>query len=369
MRVDLFDFELPEASIALRPAEPRDAARLLVVDPAAGLADAAIRDLPDLLRPGDALVFNDTRVIPARLHGVRTRPGAPGQRTEVMLHLREAPDRWRAFARPAKRLSPGDRLTFGQTTESAACDLGNLQATVLDKGEAGEILIGFDLSGPILDERIATLGELPLPPYIAGKRPTDARDIADYQTVYAREPGAVAAPTAGLHFSDELLARIDRAGLSRHHLTLHVGAGTFLPVKADDTTGHRMHSETGHLDADTALALNRIRETGGRIVAVGTTAMRLLESAAGPDGRLAPFAGPTDIFITPGYRFRAVDALVTNFHLPRSTLFMLVSAFSGLERMRAAYAHAIAAGYRFYSYGDASLLFPAGAETSDATAR
>lgn len=359
MRVDLFDFDLPEASIALRPAEPRDAGRLLVVTPGAPLADRAVRDLPECLRPGDALVFNDTRVIPARLHGVRTRPGAPGQRTEIMLHLREAPDRWRAFARPAKRLAVGDDLTFGHISEGSACDLGSLRAIVAEKGEAGEVVLRFDVSGPVLDERIASLGLLPLPPYIAGKRPTDARDVADYQTVYAREPGAVAAPTAGLHFSEDLLARIDGAGITRHHLTLHVGAGTFLPVKAEDTADHRMHAEIGHLDGDTAAALNAVRHAGGRIVAVGTTAMRLLESAAGEDGTLTPFSGPTDIFITPGYRFRAVDALMTNFHLPRSTLFMLVSAFSGRDTMQAAYRHAIENGYRFYSYGDSSLLFPA----------
>lgn len=347
MRVDLFDFELPETSIALRPAEPRDAGRMLVVRPGAPLVDRTVRDLPDALRAGDALVFNDTRVIPARLNGVRTRPGAPGQRTEVMLHLREAPDRWRAFARPAKRLTVGDALRFGDLT-----------ATVLEKAEAGEIVLAFDRAGPELDAAIAAEGALPLPPYIAGKRATDARDATDYQTVYARNPGAVAAPTAGLHFSDALLADLDAAGLQRHHVTLHVGAGTFLPVKAEDTDGHRMHAEIGILDAATADALNAARAAGGRIVAVGTTALRLLESAARPDGTLAPFSGPTEIFITPGYRFRAVDALVTNFHLPRSTLFMLVSAFSGLETMRAAYAHAIEAGYRFYSYGDASLLFP-----------
>jgi S-adenosylmethionine:tRNA ribosyltransferase-isomerase len=358
MRVDLFDFDLPEASIALPPAEPRDAGRLLVVAPNAPLEDRRIRDLPGLLRQGDALVFNDTRVIPARLHGLRKRAGAPGQRTEVMLHLREAPDRWRAFARPAKRLAQGDGITFGSGLQGAACDLGSLDATIVEKGEAGEIVLRFALSGPILDERIASLGVLPLPPYIAGKRPTDERDVADYQTVYAREPGAVAAPTAGLHFSEDLLSRIEEAGIARHHLTLHVGAGTFLPVKAEDTADHRMHAEIGLLDAATASALNAVRDAGGRIVAVGTTAMRLLESAAGEDGRLAPFSGPTDIFITPGYRFRAVDALMTNFHLPRSTLFMLVSAFSGLETMRAAYRHAIADGYRFYSYGDSSLLFP-----------
>ncbi|CAM2878242.1 tRNA preQ1(34) S-adenosylmethionine ribosyltransferase-isomerase QueA [Methylobacterium mesophilicum] len=347
MRVDLFDFDLPESSIALRPAEPRDGGRLLVVHPGEDLADRTVRDLPAALRSGDALVFNDTRVIPARLNGVRTRPGAPGQRTEVMLHLREAPARWRAFARPAKRLTPGDAIQFGA-----------LQAIVAGKAEGGEIVLDFDRGGAELDAAIAQEGALPLPPYIAGKRPTDARDATDYQTVYARHPGAVAAPTAGLHFSDALLADLDAAGLRRHHVTLHVGAGTFLPVKADDTDGHRMHAEIGILDADTAGALNAVRAAGCRIVAVGTTALRLLESAASPDGTLSAFSGPTDIFITPGYRFRAVDALVTNFHLPRSTLFMLVSAFSGLDTMRAAYAHAIRSGYRFYSYGDASLLFP-----------
>ena len=347
MRVDLFDFDLPESCIALRPAEPRDGGRLLVVRPGEDLADRTVRDLPAALRSGDALVFNDTRVIPARLNGVRTRPGAPGQRTEVMLHLREAPARWRAFARPAKRLTPGDAIQFGA-----------LQAIVADKAEGGEILLDFDRGGAELDAAIAQEGALPLPPYIAGKRPTDARDATDYQTVYARHPGAVAAPTAGLHFSDALLTDLDAAGLRRHHVTLHVGAGTFLPVKADDTDAHRMHAEIGILDADTAATLNAVRAAGGRIVAVGTTALRLLESAASPDGTLSAFSGPTDIFITPGYRFRAVDALVTNFHLPRSTLFMLVSAFSGLDTMRAVYAHAIRSGYRFYSYGDASLLFP-----------
>ncbi|MDP4002325.1 tRNA preQ1(34) S-adenosylmethionine ribosyltransferase-isomerase QueA [Methylobacterium sp. NEAU K] len=348
MRVDLFDFDLPESCIALRPAEPRDAGRLLVVRPGETLADRTVRDLPGALQAGDALVFNDTRVIPARLNGVRTRPGASGQRTEVMLHLREAPSRWRAFARPAKRLARGDALRFG--------DLG---ATVAEKGEAGEIVLEFDRAGAALDAAIAAEGALPLPPYIAGKRATDGRDATDYQTIYARNPGAVAAPTAGLHFSEDLLGALDAAGLRRCHVTLHVGAGTFLPVKADDTDGHRMHAEIGILDADTAAALNATRAAGGRIVAVGTTALRLLESAAAPDGTLSAFSGATDIFITPGYRFRAVDALVTNFHLPRSTLFMLVSAFSGLETMRAAYAHAIRTGYRFYSYGDASLLFPA----------
>ena len=361
MRVDLFDFDLPEDRIALRPASPRDASRLLVVRPGAVLEDRAIRDLPGLLRAGDALVFNDTRVIPARLDGIRHRPGATGLRTEVMLHLREAPDRWRAFARPAKRLAVGDRVRFGSADEGASsvCELGRLDATIAAKGEGGEITLRFDLAGPVLDEAIAALGALPLPPYIAGKRPTDAQDATDYQTVFANEAGAVAAPTAGLHFSDALLAALDEAGIQRRTLTLHVGAGTFLPVKADDTDDHRMHAEIGVLDSETAQALNRVRAAGGRIVAVGTTALRLLESAVDAEGTLRPFAGPTEIFITPGYRFRAVDALMTNFHLPRSTLFMLVSAFCGLDTMRAAYAHAIEAGYRFYSYGDASLLFPA----------
>ncbi|GEP00237.1 tRNA preQ1(34) S-adenosylmethionine ribosyltransferase-isomerase QueA [Methylobacterium haplocladii] len=360
MRVDLFDFDLPEALIALRPASPRDAGRLLVVQPGEPFADRGVRDLAGLLRAGDALVFNDTRVIPARLNGVRHRPGAPGQRVEAMLHLREAPDRWRAFARPGKRLAPGDLLRFGSDGgASETCELGRLDATVASKGEGGEITLRFDLSGPALDEAIAAQGALPLPPYIAGKRPADARDATDYQTIYAREPGAVAAPTAGLHFSEAMLADLDAAGIRRHAVTLHVGAGTFLPVKAEDTDAHRMHAEIGVLSGETAHALNRIRAEGGRIVAVGTTALRLLESAADADGTIRPFAGPTEIFITPGYRFRAVDALMTNFHLPRSTLFMLVSAFSGLETMRAAYAHAIGEGYRFYSYGDSSLLFPA----------
>lgn len=362
MRVDLFDFDLPESSIALRPPQPRDAGRMLVVRPGEALEDRAVRDLADLLRPGDALVFNDTRVIPARLHGIRYRSGSPGLRMEAMLHLREATDRWRAFARPGKRLAIGDRVSFGRSGQGAACSLGVLDATITEKGEGGEIVLRFDLSGPALDEAIVLAGELPLPPYIAGKRSTDAQDAVDYQTVYARQAGAVAAPTAGLHFSDDLLARIDAAGILRHCVTLHVGAGTFLPVKADDTDHHRMHAEIGFLDEETADALNRTRDGGGRIVAVGTTALRLLESAADEDGRLHAFSGPTEIFITPGTRIRAVDALMTNFHLPRSTLFMLVSAFSGLETMRAAYAHAIAAGYRFYSYGDSSLLFPARSE-------
>lgn len=359
MRVDAFDFDLPEERIALRPTEPRDAARMLVVHPgdAVRFAGRFVRDLPEFLAPGDALVVNDTKVIPARLYGVRMR-GDSVVRVEVLLHLREGPDTWRAFLRPGKRVQAGDRIRFGEDAESFACELSHLDAEVTAKGEGGEVTLVFSLSGPVLDEAIMRLGELPLPPYIAGKRPTDARDAADYQTVYARQEGAVAAPTAGLHFTPDLMARIEARGVAIHRVTLHVGAGTFLPVKAEDTREHRMHAEWGTVSAQTADALNAVRAAGGRIVAVGTTSMRLLESAAGEDGVLRPFAGTTDIFITPGYRFRAVDALMTNFHLPRSTLFMLVSAFSGLETMRAAYAHAIAAGYRFYSYGDSSLLFP-----------
>ena len=355
MRVDLFDFDLPEERIALRPAEPRDASRLLVVRPGEGLADRLVRDLPGLLHPGDALVFNDTKVIKARLEGTRRRGESTAQ-VEAMLHMRTGPDRWLAFLRPAKRVAAGERISFGHSGE--ACYLGALDATVVEKRDGGEALLVFELSGPVLDEALAAVGHLPLPPYIASKRSDDERDSADYQTIYAREEGAVAAPTAGLHFTPELFAALDARGVERHFVTLHVGAGTFLPVKAEDTDDHRMHAETGNVSAETAAALNAVRARGGRIVAVGTTSLRLLESAASDDGRISGWSGATDIFIKPGYRFRAVDALMTNFHLPRSTLFMLVSAFSGLAVMRAAYAHAIENGYRFYSYGDASLLFP-----------
>jgi S-adenosylmethionine:tRNA ribosyltransferase-isomerase len=355
MRVAEFDFELPEDRIALRPSSPRDSARMLLVPPAGSLEDRVVRELPDLLRPGDAIVLNDTKVIRARLFGLRAR-GETTARVEIMLHTREGADCWRAFARPAKRLEPGDRIRFGEDSESMACLLGSLDAEVEAKGEGGDVTLRFAFTGPALDEAIARLGETPLPPYIAGKRAADAQDEADYQTVYAREEGAVAAPTAGLHFTDELFRRLAERGIERHLVTLHVGAGTFLPVKADDTEDHRMHAEWGRVDEETASALNAVRARGGRIVAIGTTALRLLESAAAEDGSIRPFAGWTDIFITPGYRFRAVDILMTNFHLPRSTLFMLVSAFAGLERMRGAYRHAIASGYRFYSYGDASLL-------------
>ncbi|MCT8998474.1 tRNA preQ1(34) S-adenosylmethionine ribosyltransferase-isomerase QueA [Chelativorans intermedius] len=354
MRVDLFDFDLPEDRIALRPASPRDAARLLVVRPGDAPKDRIVRDLPQLLRPGDALVFNDTKVIPARLSGVRRR-GEATAHIEATLHMRAGPDRWKAFLKPAKRVAVGERIQFGHGETS--CLLGTLDATVAEKGDGGEALLVFDLSGPALDEAIAAAGHVPLPPYIASKRTEDERDRTDYQTVYARKEGAVAAPTAGLHFTPELLAALDEAGIERHFVTLHVGAGTFLPVKAEDTEAHRMHAEWGTVDAQTADALNAVRRRGGRIVCVGTTSLRLLESAADEAGVLSAWSGETDIFITPGYRFRAVDVLMTNFHLPRSTLFMLVSAFSGLETMKRAYRHAIDGGYRFYSYGDASLLF------------
>jgi S-adenosylmethionine:tRNA ribosyltransferase-isomerase len=356
MRVDLFDFELPEQNIALRPAEPRDSARMLVVRPENGFEDGRVSDLPDLLQPGDVLVLNDTKVIPSRLYGVRVRE-ENAARVEIMLHKRDGADRWRAFARPAKKLQVGDRIRFGEASESTACELVRLDAEVVGKGEGGEVELRFSFSGPFLDEAIVRLGELPLPPYIAGKRATDEKDRTDYQTVYAKDEGAVAAPTAGLHFTEDLFRRLDERGIARHFVTLHVGAGTFLPVKAEETTEHRMHAEWGSISEKTAQALNEARARGGRIVAVGTTSLRLLESAAREDGSIAPFSDDTAIFITPGYRFKAVDVLMTNFHLPRSTLFMLVSAFAGLDRMRAAYAHAIETGYRFYSYGDASLLF------------
>jgi S-adenosylmethionine:tRNA ribosyltransferase-isomerase len=357
MRVDLFDFDLPEENIALRPAIPRDGARMLVVRPGitAELSDGRVHDLPSLLRPGDALVFNDTKVIPAQLEGQRLREGGSELPVSATLHMRAGPERWKAFARPGKRIREGDRIIFGHSGN--ACLLGTLNATVEAKGEGGEITLLFDLSGPALDEAIMAVGHIPLPPYIADKRPEDERDQVDYQTIYAREQGAVAAPTAGLHFTPELFAALDEAGIERHFVTLHVGAGTFLPVKADDTDAHRMHSEIGRVSMETAERLNAVKARGGRIVSVGTTSLRLLESAAGDDGTIRGWSGATDIFITPGYAFKAVDILMTNFHLPRSTLFMLVSAFGGLDTMKAAYDHAIRSGYRFYSYGDASLLF------------
>jgi len=363
MRVDLFDFELPDDRIALRPANPRDAAKLLVVRADDPLQDRVVRDLPALLNPGDVLVFNDTKVIPAQLSGIRQRGEASAQ-VDATLHMRVAPDRWLAFARPGKRVAQGDRIHFGHDQNS--CFLGKLDATVVEKREGGEVLLAFDLSGPFLDEALHAVGHIPLPPYIASKRPEDERDRADYQTIYARDEGAVAAPTAGLHFTPELFAALDALGVERRFVTLHVGAGTFLPVEADDTADHKMHAETGHVSAATAEAINAAKARGNRVVCVGTTSLRLLESAAAEDGRLEAWSGATDIFITPGYRFRVADALMTNFHLPRSTLFMLVSAFSGLERMQAAYAHAIENGYRFYSYGDGSLLFRGEGDASDA---
>jgi S-adenosylmethionine:tRNA ribosyltransferase-isomerase len=358
MRTDLFDFELPPERIALRPLAPRDAARLLVVQPgtAAELDDRSVRDLPDLLQPGDALVVNDSKVIPARLHGRRISRGSEPA-IEATLHQRIDGSRWRAFVKPAKRLAPGDVVRFGD--EGRVCFLGQLDATVETKGEGGEVTLSFAFHGPVLDQAVDERGDMPLPPYIAARRAPDERDRTDYQTMFAQMDGSVAAPTAGLHFTDVLMARLNERGITLHKVTLHVGAGTFLPVKSEDTAAHRMHAEFGSVREDVATALNATRRAGGRIVAVGSTALRLLESASGEDGIIRPFAGETDIFITPGYRFRTVDVMLTNFHLPRSTLFMLVAAFSGLDTMRRAYAHAIGAGYRFYSYGDACLLFRA----------
>jgi S-adenosylmethionine:tRNA ribosyltransferase-isomerase len=358
MRTDLFDFELPPERIALRPVSPRDAAKLLVVK-AGGtpeLDDRVVRDLPDLLEPGDALVVNDTKVIPARLTGRRIGRGEE-PRIEANLHKRIDGSRWRAFVRPAKRLVPGDVVRFGD--EGKVCFLGQLDATVEEKGEGGEVTLSFAFHGGVLDQAIAERGDMPLPPYIASRRPADDADRSDYQTLFAKDEGSVAAPTAGLHFTEDLLARLVTRGIALHRVTLHVGAGTFLPVKTDDTADHVMHAEWGEVDADTAEALNNVRGAGRRVVAVGTTALRLLESATGEDRIIRPFSGETAIFITPGYRFRAVDLLLTNFHLPRSTLFMLVAAFSGLDTMKRAYAHALSSGYRFYSYGDACLLHPA----------
>jgi S-adenosylmethionine:tRNA ribosyltransferase-isomerase len=356
MRTDLFDFELPAGSIALRPAQPRDSARLLVVLPDATLQDRVVADLAMTLRPGDQLVVNDTRVIAAQLTGRRIgRDTEP--RIDATLIKRLDGSRWHALVKPAKKLVQGDIVRFGN--EGKVCLLGHLDAQVERKGEDGEITLAFSFHGPTLDQAIADLGAPPLPPYIASKRTPDERDAADYQTMFAVNEGAVAAPTAGLHFTPALEAALRERGIGIHRITLHVGAGTFLPVKVEDTAAHKMHPEWGTISRDTADALNGARAKGGRIVAVGTTSLRLLESAATEDGTIKPFAGETAIFITPGYRFRAANILMTNFHLPRSTLFMLVSAFSGLDTMKHAYAHAIAGGYRFYSYGDACLLFRA----------
>ncbi|HUV32351.1 MAG TPA: tRNA preQ1(34) S-adenosylmethionine ribosyltransferase-isomerase QueA [Devosiaceae bacterium] len=357
MRIDLFDFDLPEDRIALHPARPRDAARMLVVGPGGRFDDKTVCELPEYVRRGDVLVVNDTKVLPVALRGVRVRGE---NRSDISWNFTKRLDAstWTAFARPAKRLKTGDRVQFGETIDRA-CALTALDGTVQAVGEGGEVTVGFDLSGPALEEAIRARGAMPLPPYIAVRRPAEAADDADYQTVYAEREGAVAAPTAGLHFTDELLAKIAEAGTVMVKVTLHVGAGTFLPVKTGDTADHRMHPEWGEVSAAAAKAVNAARAAGGRVIAVGSTSLRLLEAAADESGAVVPFAGETDIFITPGYRFRVVDVLLTNFHLPRSTLFMLVSAFSGLQTMQAAYAHAVAAGYRFYSYGDATLLFRA----------
>lgn len=341
MKVDLFDFDLPSDRIALRPASPRDTARMLVLD-RADTSDRIVADLPGALRPGDCLVFNDTRVIPAQLEGRRGEA-----RIGATLHKREGPRRWRAFVKGAKRLKLGDTIDFGH----------DVHAVVEDRGEDGGIALAFAGDEPV-ELLLERAGRMPLPPYIAARRPTDEKDARDYQTMFAAEPGAVAAPTAALHFTPALMDALAAAGIGHETLTLHVGAGTFLPVKAADTADHRMHAEWGRIDSATAARLNAVRAGGGRVIAVGTTSLRLLESACGEDGRIAAFEGDTAIFITPGYRFRAIDGLLTNFHLPRSTLFMLVSALMGRERMQAAYAHAIERGYRFYSYGDASLLLP-----------
>lgn len=347
MRVDAFDFELPEDRIALRPARPRDSARLLVIRPGEGLEDRCVRDLPALLRPGDLLVLNDSRVIHAALTGERAARGEGGPvRVEVNLHARDGADLWRAFLRPAKRVREGDVIRFG-----------GLEAQVEARGEGGEAALRFSRSGAALDEALQRVGAPPLPPYIARKRAPDAQDEADYQTVFADAPGSVAAPTAGLHFTPALLSALAEAGVQSATVTLHVGAGTFLPVKSEDTAGHAMHSERYGISEAAAAAVNAAKAEGRRVIPVGTTALRTLE-AAGQRGRVDPGAGATDIFITPGYRFAMADALLTNFHLPRSTLFMLVSAFSGLDVMQEAYSYAVAEKYRFYSYGDACLLFP-----------
>jgi len=341
MRVDLFDFDLPPDRIALRPAAPRDSARLLLLD-GARTEDRIVSELPNLLRAGDCLVFNDTRVIPAQLEGRRGEA-----KIGATLHKRAGPRAWVAFVRNAKRVRIGDRIEFA----------AGVTAHAAERYDDGSLLLEFDGDEP-LELLLQRAGTMPLPPYIAGKRATDARDADDYQTMFAAEPGAVAAPTAALHFTPGLIAALDAAGIGHETLTLHVGAGTFLPVKADDTDAHRMHAEWGRIDAATADRLNAVRANGGRLIAVGTTSLRLLESAVGEDNVVRPFEGDTAIFITPGYRFRAIDGLMTNFHLPRSTLFMLVSALMGLDRMKAAYAHAVGNGYRFYSYGDASLILP-----------
>src|SRR6516165_4962528 len=360
MRTDEFDFELPEDRIALRPAVPRDTARLLVVRPdaAAQFEDRAVGDLPALLRAGDAIVVNDTKVIAANLRGRRIgRAGGGEPAITATLTRRLDGSRWQALVRPAKRLAQGDVVRFG--SEGRVCFLDQLDATVEAKGEGGEITFAFAFHGPALDQALAERGDVPLPPYVAVRRAADEQDRTDYQTMFAREEGSVAAPTAGLHFTDPIVQALAAHGIVLHSVTLHVGAGTFLPVKTDDTSGHTMQSEWGSVSAETAAALNAVRRHGGRVVAVGSTALRLLESAAAEDGTIASFSGETALFITPGYHFGAADVMLTNFHLPRSTLFMLVCAFAGLSTMQHTYAHAIESGYRFYSYGDACLLFRA----------
>jgi S-adenosylmethionine:tRNA ribosyltransferase-isomerase len=356
MRTDAFDFSLPPGRIALRPVSPRDRARMLVVRPGIDpeFEDCTVNDFPDLLHPGDAVVVNDTRVIAARLTGRRIGRG-PETSIEATLHQRIDGSRWRAFVKPAKRVTAGDVLRFGD--EGKVCFLGQLDATVEEKCEGGEVILAFAFHGAVLDSAIEERGAMPLPPYIASRRAPDAQDNTDYQTIFAREEGSVAAPTAGLHFTPDLVARLQGRGIALHTVTLHVGAGTFLPVKTEETAEHRMHAEAGTVSDATAKALNEVRRNGGRIVAVGSTSLRLLESASEEDGSLRGFNGETALFVTPGYRFRSVNVMMTNFHLPRSTLFMLVAAFCGLDRMKRAYAHAIAEGYRFYSYGDACLLF------------
>ena len=353
MRVDDFNFELPPQSIALRPASKRETARLLVVRSGLGeFEDRYIADLPHLLQPGDVVVVNDTKVIPARLSGFRER-GAARANIDVTLHKRESADQWLAFVRPAKKLEIGERIHF----TSKHANVQSLNARVESKGEGGEVLLRFSATGAELDALIVHFGEMPLPPYIAAKRGEDEQDKKDYQTIFADRSGAVAAPTAGLHFTPSLIEQLRGRGIELVRVTLHVGAGTFLPVKVEDTRDHKMHAEWGEMSSETAHLLNFARREGRRIVAIGTTSLRLLESAVQPNGSFGPWSGDTSIFITPGYRFKAVDVLFTNFHLPRSTLVMLVSAFSGLDRIMKAYRHAIETGYRFYSYGDACLLF------------
>jgi S-adenosylmethionine:tRNA ribosyltransferase-isomerase len=341
MKVEDFNFDLPPERIADRPVVPREAAKLLCVE--TRITDNLVSDLPDLLNAGDLLVFNDTKVIPARLRGMRR-----GAKVEVTLHKNVSADSWHAFAKPAKKLKPSDILTFSD----------DFTALVTEKRGGGEVALSFSASGPELMEKLMEYGEIPLPPYISSLRAVDDQDLKDYQTIFAKDEGAVAAPTAGLHFTDDLMSKFSSKGIDAVTLTLHVGAGTFLPVKVDNTEDHKMHSEVGIISTEAAEKINKCRSAGGRIVSVGTTSLRLLESACDSDGQVLPFNGETDIFITPGYRFKSVDLLITNFHLPKSTLFMLVSVFSGLEKMRDAYQHAIDGEYRFYSYGDCSLLYP-----------